>query len=96
MALPLAPIVWTVARYGAVAAATYAVTRRIEVLPVQQDHEDILDQVEDGVSMGRAPDRQQMNAAGRWRRVVRFGETGPGVEIDATILGRFRIRTIRK
>lgn len=90
MPLPLVPIV----AYGSLAAAAVLAVRRIEVLPVQQPHEDALDDLPEGVSVNRAQDREQMNSAARYRRVVRLGDTGPAFEIDASVLARIRVRRV--
>jgi hypothetical protein len=37
---------------------------------------------------------EQMNATGRLRRIIRLGSSGPGLEIDATALGRLRLRKV--
>lgn len=92
MAGPLTPLAGIALRYGAVAVATYAATRTIPKLRRNQHTEDALDTVEEGVEMRR--DGEQINATGRFRRVIRVGQTGPGVEIDATALTRIRIRRI--
>lgn len=92
MAVPLAPIAAVALRYGAVAVVTYAATRAIPKLRRDQSTEDALDQVEEGLEMRR--DAQQLNATGRFRRIVRLGSNGPGVELDATALTRIRIKKV--
>ncbi len=92
MALPLAPIAGLALRYGAVAVATYALSRTIDQGRRDQRAEDAFDDVQEGVTLRR--DSEQTNATGRFCRVIRLGETGPGVEIDASVLGRVRIRRI--
>lgn len=92
MPLPLAPIAGFAIRYGAVAVATYAISRRIERAHYDQRGEDAMDDVNEGISLRR--DGGQHNGAARYRRVVRLGANGPGVEVDVTALGRIRIRKI--
>ena len=92
MAEPLAPLAGIALRYGAVALATYAATRAIPKLRRDQPTEDTLDTVEEGVHLRRDP--EQVNATGRFRRVVRLGRDGPGVEIDAAALTRIRFRKV--
>ncbi len=94
MPLPLAPIAGIALRYGAVAVATYAITRRIRIQKGHFDQrgEDAMDDVGEGISLRREP--EQVNGATRFRRVVRLGSAGPGVEIDVTALGRIRFRKI--
>ena len=95
MPLPLAPIAGFALRYGTIAAVTYMASRKIQASRTDQATEDARDKVYDGVSAHRCKDAPQANAAGRFRRVIRVGRTGPGIEIDATILGRFRVRRFR-
>lgn len=94
MALPLAPVAAVAIRYGAVALVAYAASRRIHKAAIRQDSEDALDAVPEGLGAARPHDRQQVNAEARWRRVVRFGTSGPGIEIDATALGRVSFRRV--
>ncbi len=93
MALPLAPIAVVALRYGTVAVATYAVARRVELGRRDQSAEDALDDTPEGLTARR--DNEQLNTTTRFRRVIRLGANGPGVEIDATTLTRIRIRKVR-
>ncbi|MGB5560338.1 MAG: hypothetical protein WBN04_20280 [Paracoccaceae bacterium] len=94
MPLPLAPIAGIALRYGAVAVATYAMTRRISIQRGHFDQrgESAMDDVSEGISLRREP--EQVNGATRFRRVVRVGPDGPGLEIDITALGRIRFRKV--
>ena len=92
MPLPLAPIAGIALRYGTVALATYAVTRKVSRGRRDQRAEDALDDLEDGLSMRR--DAGQANTTARIRRKIRLGNDGPGVEIDITALGRIIIRKL--
>lgn len=92
MPLPLAPIAGIALRYGSVALATYAVTRKISHGRRDQRAEDALDELEDGLSLRR--ETGQTNSTARFRREIRLGENGPGVEIDMTALGRIKIRKL--
>lgn len=94
MPLPLAPIAGIALRYGAVAVATYAVTRRISIQKGHFDQrgEEAMDDVNEGVTVRRQP--EQVNGTTRFRRVMRFGTDGPGIEIDITALGRIRFRKV--
>ena len=94
MPVPLAPIAATAARYGAIALAGYVIARQMERGRVDQRTEDVMDELPEGLSAHHARDRQQWNMAGRVRRVVRLGENGPGFEIDASLLGRIRVRRV--
>ncbi len=92
MPLPLAPIAGVALRYGTVALATYAVTRKVSRGRRDQRAEDALDELEDGLSVRH--DEGQANTTGRFRRKIRLGNDGPGVEIDITALGRIKIRKL--
>ncbi|MGR3662353.1 MAG: hypothetical protein ACU0CA_14410 [Paracoccaceae bacterium] len=92
MPLPLAPIAGFALRYGAVAIATYAISRRVTQAHFDQRGEEAMNDVDEGLSVRRSGD--QYNGTARFRRVVRFGTNGPGVEIDVTALGRVRLRKI--
>ncbi len=96
MALPLAPIAGVALRYGAVALVAYVATRR-GLIPrgrTDQRAEDAMDELPEGVTAHRADDRDQFNGAARFRRTVRVGTQGPGVEIDLSALGRLRLRRV--
>ena len=92
MPLPLAPIAGVAIRYGAVALVAYGVKRAIRKGRTDQRSEDALDEMDEGIALHRPADRGQTNAAARFKRVFRFGETA--IEIDAAALGRFRIRKV--
>lgn len=92
MPLPIAPIAGFAIRYGAVALATYAVARNLPAPPRDQRAEDAMDDVSEGLSLGK--DDEQVNGAARFRRVIRLGANGPGVEIDATALTRIKFKKV--
>lgn len=92
MALPLAPIAGLALRYGAVAVAVYALSRHTSGGRYDQRAEDAMDDTAEGLRVRR--DRGQVNTAGRMRRTIRLGASGPGIEIDATALTRIRLRRI--
>ncbi len=94
MALPLAPIAVMAAKYGTVALAGYALARQIQPGRVDQRCEDALDELGEGISAHRPRDREQVNGAARFRRVIRLGTNGPGIEIDASALARVKLRRI--
>jgi hypothetical protein len=100
MPLPLAPLLPLALRLGAVATAGYAVSRWVKArsFPGRTDQraEDALDDLGEGVSLHRPPDRgsdgvSQSNATARMVRVIRFG--GRRYEVDAAFLARFRVRS---
>lgn len=88
MALPILPI--------ALAAGAVALARNVSISAVDQRVEDRLDEVGEGFAAHRDVSGNQINAAYRWKRVVRIGKTGPGFEIDASALGRLKFRKIEK
>ena len=74
----LTPLAWNALRLGAVAAmAVYASRRRST--PKDADHEQTLDALPEGfaASTHRAEAERGMHAAGRFRRVLRFGRRRP-------------------
>lgn len=92
MPLPLAPVAAFALRYGTVALATYAVSRQIERGRRCQNAEDAHDAVAEGVTL--RSEKEQLNATGRLKRVIRLGQSGPGLEVDASAFGRFRFRKV--
>ena len=92
MPLPLAPIAGIAIRYGMVAVTTYAVARSIARTPHDQRAEDALDDLPEGFTAGRGD--KQANGTARIKRTFRVGPNGPGIEVDLTALGRFRIRRV--
>ena len=95
MPLPLAPMAVVAAKYGAVALAGYALARQMQQSGrLDQRGEDALDELDEGISLHRPRDREQVNGAARFRRVIRLGTNGPGIEIDATALGRLKMRRV--
>lgn len=94
MALPLAPFVAMAVKYGTVALAGYALARQVRPGRTSQPVEDEMDDLPEGITAHRPRDREQLNAAARFRRTIRLGTRGPGFELDASLLGRFRMRRI--
>ena len=92
MPLPIAPIAGLAFRYGAVALATYAVTRNLPATPRDQRAEDAMDDVTEGMSLGKSD--EQINGHARIKRTIRLGATGPGIEIDATALTRIKFKKV--
>lgn len=92
MPLPLAPLAGLALRYGTVAVAAYAMTRHVERGRRDQRAEDALDALDEGVSFRR--EGEQMNATGRFRRVIRPRAGGPGLEIDISGLTRITLRRV--
>jgi hypothetical protein len=92
MPLPRAPIAGLAIRYGTVALVAYGVRKALRKGRTDQRAEDALDDMDEGVAVHRPADRSQTNAAARFRRVIRWGDTA--IEIDAAALGRFRVRKV--
>lgn len=93
MALPLLPVAGFAMRYGAVALAGYALARRVSRGRHDQRAEDVFDDLEEGVTWRR--NTGQANTTACLKRVVRIGSDGPGIEIELSALGRFRIRKVQ-
>jgi len=101
MPLPLAPFVPIALRLGAVVAAGLALRKVVAVKTVvgrtDQRAEDALDDLDEGLAVHRPADRacdvdSQTNTAARLRRTIRWGKRG--IEIDAALFARFRIRRV--
>jgi len=92
MPLPVAPLARIALRYGVIALAAYAATRRVGRAHYDQRAEDAMDSLNEGLNLRR--EDSQINGTGRLRRVVRLGEDGPGVEIDLSAIGRLRLRKV--
>lgn len=94
MALPLAPVAVTALKYATVATLAYVAVRNLPRGRIDQRAEDALDEMSEGVTLTRPADRDQMNASGRFRRILRLGPDGPGIEVDLSGLARFRVRRV--
>lgn len=94
--IALSPLAWTALRLGAVAAMAVYASRRSASQPKNAEHAQVLDDLPEG--LGAHPHRAEaesgLHGAGRIRRTIRWGRTGPGIEIDAAALGRFRVRRV--
>lgn len=86
MALPVVPI--------ALAAGAFALARNVKISVVDQRVEDRLDDLAEGVSVHRDTTGQQINGAYRYKRTIRWGDNGPGLEVDASFLGRLKLRRL--
>jgi hypothetical protein len=90
MAIPLAPVAGLALRYAAVASVAYLAARRLERGRLSQPVEDEMDATPEGLTTRR--EDGQVNATARLRRIVRLGQGGPGLSVDATLLGRLKVR----
>lgn len=92
-----APVAWKLAQFGAVAAvAWYAARKRRPAGPREIWREHVLDDVDEGVEtdFSRSNDEARAGAAIRWKRGIRLGANGPGVEIDISGLSRLKLRRL--
>ena len=97
--MPVARLLPLALRVGAAAGTAWALTRAVkaQMRPGHTDQraEDALDDLPEGLALHAPKDRAedgQKNAAFRLRRVIRWrGET---LELDASLLGRFRLRKL--
>jgi hypothetical protein len=99
MPLPLAPVAVLAFRAGIVAVSVYVARRALAARAAgrtDQRAEDALDDADEGIALHRPADRRedggQTNVSARLRRTVRWGDRG--VEIDAGLIGRFRVRKV--
>jgi hypothetical protein len=90
LAIPFTPIAAAALRYGAVASIAYAAAHRARPRRIDPAAETALEALPEGVKLGHAPG--QMNATARWRRALRMGAQGPGMEIDLSGIARLRLR----
>ncbi len=94
--IALSPLAWTVIRIGAVAAVGAIAARKRASHPKDPHQEVVLDDLPEGVSARThsAEAERTLHGHGRLKRTFRFGVGGPGVEIDASGLGRLRFRRV--
>ena len=92
----IAPIAIKAAQIGLIALAAYAISRRRD-RPIPPERETALDELEEGMEMDLHREREALraDAGARWSGTVRLGPGGPGLDIDATALGRLRLRPVR-
>jgi hypothetical protein len=93
--LAISPLAWTALRLGAMAAvAVYAARSRS--LPKDAEHEHVLDTLREGIEATphSAEAERAFHGNGRFRRTLRLGRNGPGIEVDAAALGRLRVRRV--
>lgn len=88
MALPVAPLALTLARYGALLGVAYLVGRRGGLVARDAHAEMAFDDTPEGMALRSDPDG--FRATARWRRVFRV--QGEALDIDAAVLARLRVR----
>lgn len=91
--LALTPLAWTALRVGAVAAVALYASRRASD-PKDVDRERMLDGLPEGVSghSHNAEAERAVHGAARFRRVFRLPKGA--IEVDASGLGRVRLRRV--
>ena len=89
----LTPLAWTALRVGAVAAVSLYASRRASE-PKDAAHQGVLDGLPDGLSghSHRSEAERAVHGAARFRRVFRLPKGA--IEIDASGLGRVRLRRV--
>ena len=93
----LAPVAWKVAQVDAVAAvAWYVARKRRPNGPREIWRERVMDEVDEGLEteFSRSPEEARAGLAARFKRGIRLGADGPGVEIDISGLTRIRLRRL--
>ena len=90
----LSPLAWRVARIAALAAMAAYASRQRASEPKDTVREQVLDTLPEGLTAHshRAEAERALHAAGRFRRTLRLGPAGAGIEIEAAGLGRLRMR----
>ena len=92
--LPLAPAAVTALKCGGVALAALWVSRRVQRARIDQRLEDALDEMPEGLAAARTRAREQVNAAGRFRRRIGLVGRDGAIEIDAGFVARLRLRRV--
>jgi len=96
MPLPiaLAPLALGVLRIGGAMALGAALARRRGPERLDILTEDALDRLPEGAQVRVDRDAGRADAEGRWRRTVRLGARGPGLEVEFAGIGRIRARRV--
>lgn len=92
MPLPALALAASALRVGLVAYAGYSLYRQIGSAPADFRAEAAMDDLQEGLAIRKGDDA--LNGSYRWKRTIRVGANGPGMELDASLLGRFRIRRV--
>jgi len=90
MPIAIPPLAGVAVKYVGVALAGYALARRTAPGRRDQRLEDVMDATPEGATLHT--EAGQMNAGFRWRRVLRPGPAARGLELDATLLARLKVR----
>ena len=96
MPLPIAiaPVLFQVLKIGGALALGAALAHRRGPERLDIATEDTLDRLPDGGHVRVDRDAGRADGEVRWRRKIRFGARGPGVEVELAALGRLRARRI--
>lgn len=92
MALPVLAVASTALRLGIVAYGAYSIVSSVSRAPADFRGDAALDDLQEGLAMRNERDRA--DATYRWKRTIRLGQSGPGLEIDAAAFGRIRFRKV--
>ena len=90
MPIAIPPLAGIAMKYAGVALAGYALARRTAPGRRDQQLEDIMDVTPEGATLHS--EAGQVNAGLRWRRLLRPGPAARGLELDATLLARLKLR----
>ncbi len=92
MALQMTPLAWLALRYGAMAAAGFAMARFAPHGRFSGAVEQQMDAAPRGLRLRKA--RGQISASVRATRNWRIGRFGPKFQIDGTALARLKVRRV--
>ena len=92
--VPFAPAALTALKFGGVALAAWMLARHVHRARIDQRAEDALDDLPEGLGAARSQPREQVNAAGRYRRRIGLAGSDHAIEIDAAFLARLRARRV--
>lgn len=98
--IALAPFAWKAAQLGAVAAISYYAARRQRghQQPGPRDvwRETALNDMDEGLETdaSHGADGGRLSVAGKFKRGIRLGADGPGIEVEFATLTRFKFRKI--
>ncbi|PIV73960.1 MAG: hypothetical protein COW55_11060 [Rhodobacteraceae bacterium CG17_big_fil_post_rev_8_21_14_2_50_65_11] len=90
MPIAIPPLAGIAVRYAGVALVGYALARGTARGRRDERLEDIMDATPEGATLHS--EAGQVNAGLRWRRLFRPGPAARGLELDATLLARLKLR----
>lgn len=98
--IAIAPLAWKAAQLGAIAAISFYAARRHRrqdvVEPRDIWRETALNDLPEGVETEASHNdgEGRLAAAGKFKRGVRIGANGPGIEMEIAAITRFRFRKL--